>query len=101
MPDSYRVNYSKVAGDDLQEIFDYIRQSSPQNADSVLKTIVDEIEGLKTLPHRFPLKTSVKKRGRNYRMMPVPPFVVRYDINESTRTVLVLTVRRGTRNSKF
>lgn len=53
MPEVYRIIYTRDAADDLEEIFEYIVQSSPQNAQKVADEIVQSIDDLKTFPHRF------------------------------------------------
>ena len=53
MPARYRVNFTKKAALDLEEIYDYIRRDSPQNAVSIAHRLVDAIDSLEQLPHRF------------------------------------------------
>jgi plasmid stabilization system protein ParE len=53
MPDSYQVRITLEALSDLEEIFDYIRQSSPQNARTVIERLMDAIDGLQSFPSRF------------------------------------------------
>ena len=38
---------------DLEGIFEYIRQDSPQNAAKMIRTLLDSIDGLEILPRRF------------------------------------------------
>jgi plasmid stabilization system protein ParE len=53
MPDKYRVNYSRRAAEQLQEIVSYIERDSPDNAAKMAGRLVKAIESLKIFPHRF------------------------------------------------
>jgi plasmid stabilization system protein ParE len=83
------------ASNDLIHIFDYVEQSSPQNAPSVVRSIFDAIDSLAQLPHRYKVHRSARSPDRVVRSMPVPPFIVYYRILEQEQTVRVLTVRHG------
>ncbi len=97
MPEVYRIIYTRDAADDLEEIFEYIVQSSPQNAQKVADEIVQSIDDLKTFPHRFSPARNRSVNPREIRAMVVRPFLVEYRIDESTKVVFILSVRRGTR----
>jgi len=99
MPETYRVIYTSNAGADLEEIFRFISQSSPQNAVEMIDRLVKEIDGLDILPQRFAPTRSRRRFHRGIRTMPVRPFLVYYEINETTRTVAIVAVERGTRRS--
>jgi plasmid stabilization system protein ParE len=99
MPETYRVIYTSNSSDDLEEIFDYISQTSSQNAVEVINRLVKEIDGLDILPQRFAPTRSRRKFHREIRTMAVPPFLVYYEIKEATRTVAIVAIERGTRRS--
>jgi plasmid stabilization system protein ParE len=93
MPDRYNVRLTAQAGAHLNEIYDYIEQHSPQNAAEMVRRLLDAIDGLDQLPHRYPVvQESNDLFGVEVRSMPVRPFKVRYHVNDSAYTVTVLSV---------
>lgn len=100
MPDTYRIRFTRLAAADLEEIFDFIREDSPQNATTVIRRIISAIDSLEILPHRYPvLEDSVRLLGEELRSMPVPPFKVRYRVDDAGRAVTVVDIRHGARGT--
>jgi toxin ParE1/3/4 len=97
MPDTYEVRISPRALADLEAIFGYIQGHSPQNAAAMVGKLLDAIDGLDILPRRFNVPRVGFVRGRQVRSMPVPPYLVRYRIDEKRKTVFILRVRHGAR----
>ena len=97
MPDTYLVRITPRALADLEAIFDYIRRDSPQNAAAMIARLLDAVDGLDILPHRFDVPRVGTVRGRQIRSMPVRPYLVRYRIDEARKVVYVLRVRHGAR----
>ena len=98
MPDVYRVRYTLAAADQLNQIFEYILEDSPQSARNMIARLLKAMDGLEILPHRYPvLERSSELLGDEVRSMPVPPFVVRYHVDDVRRTVTILGVRHGAR----
>jgi addiction module RelE/StbE family toxin len=97
MPDTYQIRIAPRALADLESIFDYIAQDSRQNAEGLIQKLLDAIEGLNILPHRFDVPRVGMVRGRQIRSMPVRPYLVRYRIDEGRRTVFILRIRHGAR----
>ncbi len=97
MPDTYRVRYTPEAYSDLQEIFDYIKISSPQNAPEMIRKLMEAADSLDIFPHRYRPPRNMGKVDREIRSMPVPPFLMRYRIEEGSRAVVILSIRHGAR----
>jgi addiction module RelE/StbE family toxin len=97
LPETYRIRITPRALADLEGIFEYIRQDSPQNAAKMIRTLLDAIDGLEILPRRFDVPRSGAVRGRQIRSMPVRPYLVRYRIEERKKIVHILRVRHGAR----
>ena len=97
MPDTYLIRITPRAAADLQAIFDYITQNSPQGAAGMIRTILDAIDSLNLLPRRYDVPRTGYVRGRQVRSMPVPPYLVRYRIDERNKVVHILRVRHGAR----
>ena len=95
MPDTYRIRITPRALADLEAIFNTIRQHSPQNAATMIARLLDAIDALNILPHRFDVPRVGSVRGRQVRSMPVRPYLVRYRIDERRKAVFVLRVRHG------
>lgn len=93
----YRIKFTRNAADHLQEIFDYIEKDSAQNASRMIGRIVDAIDALEQLPHRYRVLPGVDTHGVEVRSMPVPPYLVRYHVDDVNFVVTVLSVRHGAR----
>jgi plasmid stabilization system protein ParE len=99
MPTRYRVNLTPESAGHLEEIFKYIEAGSPQNAPRVIQRLLDGIFSLEQLPHRFKVVRNTSAVGETIRSMPVPPFLVRYHVDDGARRVTILSVRHGARRS--
>jgi toxin ParE1/3/4 len=97
MPPAYRVIIQPRASADIVGIATYIEQASPQNASSITQKLLDAIDSLNRLPHRYKVYQSHRVPGFVVRSMPVWPFIVYYQIAESRQAVVVLAVIHGAR----
>lgn len=95
MPDRFRVIVLPRASSDLQGIYAFIEQHSPQNAANMTKTLIDAIDSLEEFPFRYPVRTPARAPARVVRSMPVPPYLIYYRVDETRLAVRVLTVRHG------
>lgn len=55
------VEWRQRALDELQAIYQYIHQQSPQNADHVVNTLLDLGESLRHFPYKFPREPSLNQ----------------------------------------
>ena len=97
MPASYRIRFTVNAAGQLEEIFDYIRRDSPQNAARMIQRLLDAIDSLDLFPHRYKVLEDIETFGEEVRSMPVPPYLVRYHIDDARLAVTVVSVRHGAR----
>jgi toxin ParE1/3/4 len=97
MPDRYRVNFTLDAASQLQEIFDYIQRDSPQGAERMIQRLVAAIDSLDVFPHRYKILEDVETFGVEVRSMPVPPYLIRYHVEDRNLLVTVLSIRHGAR----
>lgn len=97
MPKAYQVKITVRAAKQLREIFGYIALDSPQNAAEVIRGLRDAIADLATFPHRFAVPRYGATEDVRYRSMPVPPYLVRYRIDEMRAVVTILRIRHGAR----
>ncbi|HEY8665622.1 MAG TPA: type II toxin-antitoxin system RelE/ParE family toxin [Tepidisphaeraceae bacterium] len=97
MSDTHRVILTADALGDVQDIADYIRQNSPQNAASIAETILNAIDSLAFMPNRFRQAGRSRKRGSPVRAMVVRPFIIYYRIEDSPAAVYIVHIRHGKR----
>lgn len=95
MPDEYRVIFTRRAASDLEGIFRYIARQSPDNAPAVIAKLVDAIDSLGQLPHRYRVIEQGSRVRANTRMMPVSPYLIYYRVLDPQRAVRILTVRHS------
>jgi toxin ParE1/3/4 len=98
MPDHYSIRITPRALANLRDIFDYIHQDSPQNAQTFIRVLLDAIDGLAILPHRYSIPRVGPARDRSIRSMPVRPYLVRYRIDDVAKAVFILRIRHGARS---
>ena len=97
MTPPYHVILSTRAVADLQTIHPAIERESPQNAATVLSSLVDAIDSLQYLPRRYPIYQGRRRPSDAVRRMPVPPYLIYYRIDERRQAVEIVTVRHGAR----
>ena len=90
-----RVILSRRAFDELDQILAYIARESASNAAKVIDRIQSAIASLSELPYRYRTVQGRSTAPRAVRRMPVPPFLVYYEVIALHRTVRVLTIRHA------
>lgn len=98
MPPTYRVNLTARAAEHLEEIYRYIERHSPDNAARMINRLLDAIDALDTLPHRYNVVSDPGAVGEELRSMPVGNYLVRYHVNDRIRLVTIVSVRHGARD---
>src|SRR3954463_14161242 len=97
MSQLYHVRMSPRASRDLEQIHDFIENDSPQNARTVLLSLLDAIDSLDHLPQRYPIYQSDNRLRNHVHVMPVMTFVVYYRVFEQQQAVKVIAVQHGAR----
>jgi plasmid stabilization system protein ParE len=95
MPDQYHIIISPRATCELTEICGYIQGESPSNAALVATRLVNSIDSLEQLPHRYEVHEHRRDPRKTVHSMAVPPFIVYYRIDEISRAVGVLSIKHG------
>lgn len=97
----YAVNLSDEANADLREIFRYIaiHLQSPENAVGQLQRLEQHIRGLDEFPYRFRKYEKGVWKKRGLRVMPVDRYCVFYIPNDATKTVTIVRVMYGGRDT--
>lgn len=99
MSEIYRIKYSRQAADQLEEAFEYIERDSPRHARLLISRILNAIESLEILPHRFSLLRGVEGLETEVRSMPAKPYLVRYHVDDVRQLVTIMSVRHGSRRA--
>ena len=98
----YSVIFAKEAEKDVRGIFDYIAGTlgSRQNAAAQIRRIEKRVNALAELPERYPQYAEEPWRSRGLRVMPVDNFCVFYFVDGEAKTVFVLRIMYGKRDSE-
>lgn len=98
----YSVKISKQAENDLRSIYEYIafELQSLQNAQGQIGRLESNILKLKEMPERFSVFEKEPWKSRNLRVMPVDNYLVFYIPDKSTKTVNILRVMYGGRDTE-
>lgn len=92
---TYRVILSSRVAGELEAIFAYVAQQSPQNAGLVVHRVLEALDSLKTMPRRFSIERRARRPGYDVHRMVVLTFRVFYRIVEAQKVVRVLSIRHG------
>ena len=92
---AHRIIWLPQAAQDLQEISDYISQSSPAYADSMIARIIDAVEGLEQFPLMGQRVLDVRVKGVELRELSARPYRIIYRIKDER--VVVLAIVHGAR----
>src|SRR5687767_14247396 len=96
MPRQYDGRMTRRASRDLESIYKYIEQDSPQNAGDVLEYLLANIDALEILPRRHHIYRQPRGSVPAVHAMPVPPFIVYYRVMDADGVVRVLALRAAT-----
>jgi addiction module RelE/StbE family toxin len=97
--ESYNLLIFPSAKRDLQDIVDYINETSPQAALNVYDSLVQSIMDLAYLPLRCPYAKDRALRARGYRVLVVDSYLVFYVVKE--QTVEIRRIIHGRRRYEF
>jgi len=93
----YRIAYSPAAVAALAQIYAYIAQDSPQNAEGMMERILASIDMLGHFPRRQKVwRAGQRLEGMVY-SLPVPPYMIFFRISEHESVVRIAHIRHGAR----
>ena len=100
MSDSYKVNYSPQAIEDLKDIYSYIAFDLlvPDTAKNQVNRIRKEIRSLDFMPARFSIVDWEPWKSIKMHKLPVDNYVVFYLVNSDTLTVKIVRIVYSGRN---
>lgn len=98
--DKYNVKLNKRAFRDIDSIFDYIalEKLSPENAKGQTDRIWKALKSLETFPQSHQERIVGRYAGKNYRQLLIDNYIAVFRIDESTKTVFIVTVQYQGRN---
>jgi plasmid stabilization system protein ParE len=85
---AHRIIWLPAAAQDLEEISNFISQTSRAYADSLVERILTVVEGLGDFPRRGPVVGDVRVRGVELREVSVRPYRVIYRLRGDSMVVL-------------
>lgn len=96
----YKLQFSKQAAADLEEIFDYIAITlkAPIAAKKLMAKVDHSINLLKEQPEAYPLFDVETLQMLGFRKLVVSSFVVVYCVNQVNKTVRIVRVLYGRQN---
>ncbi|MBC7783771.1 MAG: type II toxin-antitoxin system RelE/ParE family toxin [Burkholderiales bacterium] len=97
MNDHFRVMIPDSVFLELDAIFGFVSNDSPQNAESLLARLIADLHGLDFMPGRCPKAETKRFRGRAYRKLVSRPYLIYFRIDDVAKVVHVLTIRHGAR----
>lgn len=95
MPAQFKVEITSIAEADVAEIWDYIAQDSPFNANAFINKLSEQIETLENFPERSPLIAENRILGTAFRHLIYGHYRTIFRI--AGRTVIILRVIHGAR----
>lgn len=98
--DKYKIKINPKAIRELDEIYKYIanEKSAPENAKGQLDRIKNAILNLDTFPHSHQARTEGRFAGKVYRQLPIDNYIAIFRINETNKTVYIVTIQYQGRN---
>lgn len=98
--DKYKVKLNPRAIRDLDSIYEYIANEklAPENAKGQIDRIKRSILNLDTFPHSHQERNEGRYAGKGYRQLLIDNYIAIFRIDESHKTVFVVTVQYQGRN---
>lgn len=98
--DKYKVRLYSKAYRDLDDIFSYIalEKLSPENAKSQTDRIRKALADLDTFPQSHQDRTEGRYAGKGYKQLLVDNYMAIYKIDETKKTVNIVTIQYQGRN---
>ena len=99
---SWKINYSKNAKTDLQDIYEYIAYElfEPQYAKDQVERIMASVRKLEDMPMRFAVYKEEPWKSKGVRFVPVDNYLVFYLPNEDDKCISIVRIMYGGRDIK-
>jgi toxin ParE1/3/4 len=90
-----KLSFSAEARDNIETIYDYIKERNPIAASNVAARIYRSAEGLRQFPHMGRIGLAA---GTREWVVPGLPYILVYEVRDGGKEILVLTVFHGARD---
>lgn len=97
MSERYQIRMMPRASEDIIQICSYIERDSSRNAARVAQRLLNAIDSLELLPHRYRVHEHRRNPAKTVHSMPVSPFIVYYRVVDAKHIVEILAVLHGSR----
>jgi len=97
MKNKYKLKFTQIAKDDLEEIYKYISENlaAPKAAKDLMETIETSIMRLKDFPYSGSPMRDDFLRSRGYRKPIVKNYIVFHLVNETEKEVVIMRILYG------
>ena len=98
--DKYKVRINQQAFREIDEIFSYIalEKLAPENAKEQTDRMWAALKKLETFPQSHQVRPEGRYAGKGYRQLLIDNYIAIFKIDESNKTVHVVTVQYQGRN---
>src|SRR3954447_18209637 len=79
----------------LDEIYEFVKQDSPQNAQELVERLIRDMYSLEFMPERCPRANTKRFPGTTYRKLVSKPYLIFFRINLILKAVYVVEIRHG------
>ena len=98
--DKYKIKINPRAIRELDNIYEYIAKEklAPENAKGQVDRIKKAVLSLDTFPHSHQERNEGRYAGKGYRQLLIDNYITIFRIDESRKTVYVITIQYQGRN---
>ncbi len=101
MSKKYNINYLPIAGKDLIDIIEYIREDNPNAALNFKKKNEDTISKLENFPHMGATPKDSLLQFKGYCILVIQSYLVFYVVKENISEVEIRRIIHGKRKYNF
>src|SRR4051812_18409219 len=95
--DRFRIIIPDEVFDQLDAIYEYVKNDSPQNAQKLLQRLIDAMYSLELFPMRCPRASTRRYPAGKYRKLLSKPYLIYFRVDVSLKFVFVVDIRHGAR----
>ena len=98
--DKYKIKINPRAIRELDNIYEYIAKEklAPENAKVQVDRIKKDVLNLDTFPHSHQERNEGRYAGKGYRQLLIDNYITIFRIDETSKTVYVVTIQYQGRN---
>jgi plasmid stabilization system protein ParE len=97
MTDRFRVIITDEVFAELDSIFEFVKQDSPQNAQRLIERLIRDMYSLDFMPERCPKTRTRRFSTGTYRKLVSKPYLIFFRVDIAVRAVYIMEIRHGAR----